>query len=86
MPPNGAVYLASVHMPIIGEQTFVLTVVSRTHARILLRGRALNLDEPAEYREEQTDEKRGRTTLRMLFNEPTQALLARWRTRESAEL
>ena len=79
-PPYGAVYDCTVRMPIIGEQTFMLRVLSRTHAQIVLRGK-LNLDEPAKYWTEVNSGTEGRTRIRIAFNEPTLDLLARWRTR-----
>lgn len=84
-PPKGAVYCATVRMPVIGRQSFMLRVLSRSRARIVLQGR-LDLDEPARYSPEQKGLKRGRVSLLIDFNEPTKRLLARWKTRIRAVL
>ena len=79
-PPNGALYAATVGMPVIGKQTFMLRVLSRPRGKITLRGR-LDLDEPVTYQLERYDAKRRRSKIHLTFNKPTLLLLSRWRTR-----
>merc|ERR1712151_442378 len=45
LPVPGALYSCTMTMPVIGRQTFMLHVLTRSRARITLQGR-LNLDEP----------------------------------------
>ena len=47
-PAVGATYVGTMSMPILGRQTFMIRVLTRSHAQITLVG-ALNLDEPAKY-------------------------------------
>lgn len=47
-PPLGAVYKRTMSLPVIGEQTIELTIISDSAARIIMSGR-LNLDEPVRY-------------------------------------
>ena len=75
-PAVGALYVGAIHMPIIGMQTFMLKIVSRHRARIILVGH-LNLDEPASY----AGPHDGTGAVDIEFNEPTQDLLRRWKTR-----
>ena len=65
-------------LPILGDQVFMLRIVSRTKAKITLVG-GMSLDEFAPY---SIDEKPGGPVrLRLDFNKPTLQLLARYRTR-----
>jgi len=81
-PPTGAVYVGVMKMPVIGKQTFMLRVLGRQRCQIVLIGR-LMLNQPATYVEDRTT-KVGDIELVMCFNEPTQDLLRRWRTRIKA--
>ena len=74
-PTVGTLYIGSMKMPVIGQQTFMLRILSRSRAQIVLMG-ALNLDEPAKY-----SIHKGSSTVEIEFNEPTIDLLRRWRTR-----
>ena len=82
LPPNGAVYVGHMKLPLLGEQTFMLRIESRSSARITLVG-AMSLDELAEYASEGASDESGSGNLQlnMNFNEPTLNLLARYRTR-----
>lgn len=73
-PQVGAYYTRVVGLPVLGQQRFSFTIISRTTARITLAG-AMNLDEPAEYSVDESG--------KVLFelNEPTRRLLRRYRTR-----
>lgn len=83
-PPEGAVYAATLGMPIIGVQTFMFHIRNRRRghypgevrgrAQITLKG-AMNLNEPALFHRHSTG------TIDMTFNEATLALLTRMRTR-----
>ena len=77
-PTVGALYVGSMRMPVIGQQTFMLRITGRHSARIILRG-ALNLDEPAIW--SAANDGSGRVDIE--FNEPTIDLLRRWKTRIS---
>ena len=82
LPPVGATYVGTMRMPVIGRQTFLLRILSRSRAQITLVG-WLNLDQTAGYRVRSRDEHvdPGTVThLIMEFNEPTLALLRAWRT------
>ena len=81
-PPPGAIYVATVNMPVIGSQTFMLRVTERQRCQIVLIG-PLSLNEPASYTEE-ASESDDVASLVMRFNEPTLDLLRRWRTRIKA--
>ena len=82
LPPNGAVYVGHMKLPILGQQTFMLRIESQSSARITLDG-AMSLDELAEYASAGASDEGagGDLHLNMDFNEPTLALLARYRTR-----
>tara|TARA_B110001452_G_scaffold254130_1_gene245414 strand:- start:325 stop:786 length:462 start_codon:yes stop_codon:yes gene_type:complete len=73
-PQVGAHYTRAVGLPVLGQQRFSFTIISRTTARITLAG-AMNLDEPASYSVDESG--------KVLFelNEPTRRLLRRYRTR-----
>ena len=81
-PPTGAVYMATVKMPVIGSQTFMLRLTGRNRCQIVLSG-PLSLNEPASFTEEHNDVDTV-VTLVMNFNDPTLELLRRWRTRIKA--
>jgi len=74
-PSVGSLFVGSMKMPVIGRQTFMLRIISRTRAQIILAG-ALNLDEPATY--SMGDD--GSGWVDIVFNEATLDLLRRWRT------
>ena len=78
LPPPGALYVGHMKLPILGQQTFMLRIVSRTKAKITLHG-AMNLDEYGEYVVERSSS--GEVSLHVDFNEPTLALLNRFKTR-----
>ena len=78
LPPKGAVYVGTINLPILGMQTFMMTIVSRSVVRITLTG-AMNLDEEAAYRDERIAETPV-VRLLMSFNEPTRQLLGRYKT------
>ena len=67
-------------LPILGEQTFMMRIVSRSVLRITLIG-AMKLDELAPFREEASESEGTVRRLSVAFNEPTRALLRRYRTR-----
>lgn len=83
-PPIGALYSATLGMPVIGGQTFMFKIVTRRRghcpgeyrgrAQVTLKG-AMNLDEPADFYLHRDG------TIDLRFNEPTLALLSRMRTR-----
>ena len=75
-PAVGATYVGTMSMPILGKQTFMIRVLTRSHAQITLVG-ALNLDEPAKYAMSSD----GSGVLEIEFSPPTLALLWRYRTR-----
>ena len=84
LPPHGSLYVGHIKLPILGAQTFMLRVDSRSRTRITLIG-AMNLDDHASFQvaNEETD---GSLRLQMEFNDPTLQLLASYRTRISATI
>ena len=76
----GSLYVGRINLPILGEQTFMMRIVSRSVLRITLIG-AMNLDELAPFREEASESEGTVRRLSVAFNEPTRALLRRYRTR-----
>ncbi|KAL1500201.1 hypothetical protein AB1Y20_012870 [Prymnesium parvum] len=83
--PTGAVYSCTVHLPIVGEQSFVLRIDSHRLARIILKGR-LSLDEPAEFQVGSQAEHAQHVQVLISFNQATVDLLARWKTKIRAVL
>ena len=78
LPPPGALYVGHMKLPILGQQTFMLRIVSHTKAKITLHG-AMNLDEYGDFVVERSSS--GEVSLLVDFNEPTLALLNRYKTR-----
>ena len=79
LPPTGALYVGQMKLPILGQQTFMLRIVSRTKAKITLHG-AMNLDEYGKYVVDGYLDA-GSVSLLVDFNAPTRALLNRYKTR-----
>lgn len=80
LPPSGALYVGHIKLPILGQQTFMLRIVSRTRAKIILVG-AMNLDEYGHYTVASSRPDEPFVSLLVNFNEPTLALLDRYKTR-----
>lgn len=76
--PVGAVYGGHSYVPVFGRQSFILSTVSQTRARITLVG-PMNLDEEMSYREEPGCKDVCRYDVEL--NEATRKFLARFRTR-----
>ena len=66
--------MRTVKLPVVGQQTVELSIISRTLARLQLRGR-LNIDQTVEYTMDQSGQ------LSFHLTEATQRLLRRFRTR-----
>jgi len=73
MPPVGAHYTRTIALPVIGQQTVELSILSSTVARLYMKG-AISLDEPVKYHPEKDG------SLGFSLSDATLALLKRMHT------
>ncbi len=76
-PPVGANYKKTLSLPVIGDQTVVLNILSAARARLVMSG-ALTLEDTVEYEVDAAG------ALSFTLSAPTVALLKRMRTSLSA--